>query len=144
MSDPFDLEGGLDERFADWVDGRLTPLELRRLEEEMDADDALRQMAMSYRATVALLQEHLDDEDPPRTFVSDVFAAIAADSPRRRWIPITASLCAAAAMIYIFVELSSLTGSHDDSGQLVDEVVDVRFGVRQREEHRRGKASRPH
>ena len=63
MSDR-ELDGtrDLDERFADWVDGRLSPEETRLLEVELAADANLRRAAEDYRSTVALLQEHLDDE----------------------------------------------------------------------------------
>jgi len=97
----------LDERFADWVDGRLSAEEVAELEEEMAADDELRRRAMAYRDTVATVRSHLHGEDPPADLISSVMAELPG-RPGRRIIPFLASLTAAAAMVILYVVLADV------------------------------------
>ena len=96
----------LDERFADWVDGRLSPDEARRLEGEMAGDADLRRAAEDYRSTVALLQEHLDDEDPPADLVPEVMERLSRSNSRLRLLPAAASLAGLAAVVSLMVVFS--------------------------------------
>ncbi len=107
MSDR-ELDGtrDLDERFADWVDGRLSPEETRLLEVELAADANLRRAAEDYRSTVALLQEHLDDEDPPADLIPEVMARLPKSNSRLRLLPAVASLAGLAAVVSLMVDFS--------------------------------------
>ena len=107
MSDrEFDGTRDLDERFADWVDGRLSPEETRLLEAELAADANLRRAAEDYRSTVALLQEHLDDEDPPADLIPEVMARLPKSNSRLRLLPAVASLAGLAAVVSLMVDFS--------------------------------------
>lgn len=98
----------LDERFADWVDGRGEVEQRRRLEWELEQDPTLAEAAERYARTVAFLRETADEERAPREFVDHVMAAIDADHGRgvgarlrsRPWA-VVASLAAAAAIVTV-------------------------------------------
>ena len=129
----FDESSGweLDERFADWVDGRLSPEAREQLEAELAADPELRAAAESYRDTVSILQQELPsdvDLEPPLDLSSDVMDRIAGDRPRNWWMPLLGSAAAAAAMIAIFVFLTDVTsgpGFTRDSGVAQGESRDI-------------------
>jgi hypothetical protein len=107
VSDESFFSDDLDERFADWVDGRLSAEEVAELEEEMAADDELRRRAMAYRDTVATVRSHLHGEDPPANLIPSVMAELPG-RPGRRIIPFLASLTAAAAMVILYVVLKDV------------------------------------
>ena len=66
----------LDERFADWVDGRLSAADRDRLATELTADPVLQSAAEDYRATVELLRRSLaGDESAPEDLVDTIVAA---------------------------------------------------------------------
>lgn len=117
--DDFGVDEGaefkLDERFADWVDGRLEPAELAQLQDELDRDSDLRAAAEQYRATVEMLRTELprDPElEPPGDMVAHVMARLDA-SPPRKLLPIFGSLLAAAAMISLVFVLWEMTSPAD-------------------------------
>lgn len=94
---------GLDDRFADWVDGRLEEHARRELEAELARDPELRLQAEEYRATVRLLRKHLVEEsEPPADLVTGVLARVRRErSPFIRLLPMIASLSAAAALVLV-------------------------------------------
>ncbi|MEE2888255.1 MAG: hypothetical protein VX951_12565 [Planctomycetota bacterium] len=111
------IDGGegfkLDERFADWVDGRLDPAELAQLEDELRRDEDLRAAADQYRAMVGLLRSELPSHpelEPPADLVPRVLDQLATPPPRRRLGPLLGSLLAAAAMISLMVILTETLG----------------------------------
>lgn len=61
-----------EERFADWVDGRLGPAELARLERDLERDPELRRRAVRYRATVELVRRSADTERAPEGLIDAV------------------------------------------------------------------------
>ncbi len=97
----------LDERFADWVDGRLDAQALAELEQEMAQDPELQKAAESYRATVQALQQHLGgEEQPPVDIAQAVGQRLAEPQPTRlRLLPVLASVAVAAAMLLMFLVL---------------------------------------
>jgi len=99
----------LDERFADWVDGRLSPAERAALEAEMARDPALRQAAEEYRQGVQLVRAALAPEDMGESLAAGVLARIRQDArPPRARRPLLASLVAAAALVTVFVVLRAI------------------------------------
>jgi hypothetical protein len=109
-SDEYDIgdvgDHSLDERFADWVDGRLSPEELAQLEDELSRDRDLRAAADEYRKLVGVLQSELPahaELDPPDDLVAQVMKEITPPTPRRSWIPILGSTMAAAAMFALIL-----------------------------------------
>jgi anti-sigma factor RsiW len=111
-SDEYDIDdvgdNSLDERFADWVDGRLSPEDLAQLEDELSSDDDLRAAADEYRKLVGVLQSELPahaELDPPDDLVAQVMQEISPPAPRRSWIPILGSTMAAAAMLTLVLSL---------------------------------------
>ena len=87
--DDVGIDGGegfeLDERFADWVDGRLDPAELAQLEDELHRDEDLRAAADQYRAMVGLLRNELPSHpelEPPADLVPRVLDRLATPPPR--------------------------------------------------------------
>ena len=106
----------LDERFADWVDGRLSPIEVERLESEMRADPDLARMAAQYRATVDILRSAAPAGPVPRNFIDALMTALPdARDPtgHRRWFPFLASGLAAAAMFGLYFLLSHVPQRSD-------------------------------
>lgn len=106
----------LDERFADWVDGRLTPRQQAELEAELLADDELRRRAESYRDSVAwtrsaLLDDSVHVDVPPLNLVASVMAELDAPRSARRWLPLLLSSAAAAALLLTYVVIGELGGS---------------------------------
>lgn len=96
----------LDERFADWVDGRLKPAERALLEAEMIRDPALAQAAEDYRRTVQLLRGALAPPVLEGSIADRVLARIEPAPPARPRLtirPIFASVIAAAALLLAFV-----------------------------------------
>jgi len=99
---------GLDDRFADWVDGRLDEQARRELEAELSRDPELHRQAEEYRATVQMVREHLTaykathqaHEEPPADLVTGVLQRVRRErSPLFRLVPLVASLSAAAALV---------------------------------------------
>ena len=102
---------GLDERFADWVDGRLDEQALRELEAELARDPGLRRRAEDYCATVKALREQLVVDEPPRDLVAGVMHQVRRQaSPFRRLWPVLASVAAAAALVITMVLLNRPQG----------------------------------
>lgn len=96
----------LDERFADWVDGRLKPAERALLEAEMGRDPALAQAAEDYRRTVQMLRGALAPPVLEGSIADRVLAQIEPAAPARPRLtirPIFASVIAAAALVLAFV-----------------------------------------
>lgn len=96
----------LDERFADWVDGRLRPAEREALEAELARDPELQRRADEYRRTVQLLRSALAPPEMGRSVADAVMAELGADrapTPRlvRNWRPFYASLAVAAALLLV-------------------------------------------
>ncbi|MCB9870941.1 MAG: hypothetical protein H6837_13880 [Planctomycetes bacterium] len=88
MNDP---NHELDERFADWIDQRLSEEDRTALEAELAADRDLREAAEAYRATVELVRSNRAvDAVPPRHMVGNVMEALRTDvippaAPRSLW-----------------------------------------------------------
>ncbi len=106
-----------DERFADWVDGRLSAPEQRRLQRELDTDPVLRDQLASYIDAVEQLRRSGGGERAPVNLADAVMAEIDGGEtapvilhPSRRWMPLAGSLAAAAAMVAIGVFLWGLDG----------------------------------
>ena len=96
----------LDERFADWVDGRLKPAERALLEAEMVRDPALAQAAEDYRRTVQMLRGALAPPVLEGSIADRVLADIEPAAPARPRLtirPVFASVIAAAALVLAFV-----------------------------------------
>lgn len=102
-----------DERFADWVDGRLPAAERERLEREVESDPDLRQRLEDYRATVDWLRSDPGDERAPAGLVDAVMARVDAEgaASERRWLPVLSSMAAAAAITAIGIFLWNLEGA---------------------------------
>lgn len=99
---------GLDDRFADWVDGRLDERARRELDAELARDPDLRRQAEEYRATVQLVQRQLAKpqagEDPPGDLVARVLERVQRErTPLFRLVPMVVSLAAAAALVLMVV-----------------------------------------
>jgi hypothetical protein len=109
---PFDSDGrpgAVDERIADWVDGRLDAIQLQRFEAELRVNPALRAEAEEYRRSVEAIREALAGGERVREgFADHVMAAIEGErhARRRRWIPWVGSAAAAAALIGLWLALS--------------------------------------
>ncbi len=103
----------LDERFADWVDGRLKPADRVELEAQLARDPALARAADEYRRTVQLMRGAL--APPVLPSVADAVIARlepqAAPRPRTTIRPLFASMIAAAALILAFVILRAIPPS---------------------------------
>jgi hypothetical protein len=118
-----------DERFADWVDGRLDEAERARFEAELDDDPELRAAADDYRRTVEALRVALTGEGlrPAAGFADRVLAARtraegslartnhgaaaparAVAAPWLRLLPWLGSAAAAAALVAIFLAVRGL------------------------------------
>ncbi|MBK9129724.1 MAG: hypothetical protein IPM13_18360, partial [Phycisphaerales bacterium] len=96
----------LDERFADWVDGRLKPAERALLEAEMVRDPALAQAAEDYRRTVQMLRGALAPPVLEGSIADRVLAHLEPAAPARPRLtirPVFASVIAAAALVLAFV-----------------------------------------
>lgn len=95
----------LDERFADWVDGRLSPAERAALEAEMARDPELRRVADEYRQGVQLVRSALAPGDMGTSLADTIMASLRAAPapPSRTWRPYFASLVAAAALFLVFL-----------------------------------------
>lgn len=107
-------ERELDERFADWVDGRLAPRDLARLEAEFEVNRDLRARAEEYRQSVMRLREALAEPGPQVDIADRVLARIADDPrPSRGVMPFLASFAAAAAVILMFFALNTLEPGAD-------------------------------
>jgi hypothetical protein len=93
-----------DERFADWVDGRMAPQELAAFERELAADPALAAAAAEYRRTVDRVREGLRGGLPRVDLLAAVLERIDGPAPARRGLrllPFLASLAAAAALVLL-------------------------------------------
>ncbi|MEZ5962386.1 MAG: hypothetical protein R3F56_00945 [Planctomycetota bacterium] len=111
-------EERLDERFADWVDGRLGPAERAALEAEMARDPGLRRAADEYRQGVQMLRSALTPEDMGPSVASAVMAQVRPTArPPRAWRPYLASLIAAAALVLVFVTVRSIPPAGEPSQQ---------------------------
>ncbi len=77
----------MDERFADWVDGRMSERELERFEAELRVNAALRQRAEAYRSFVAALrgalQQDAGDVDVVARVMAEVSGELGATDPTR-------------------------------------------------------------
>jgi hypothetical protein len=102
----------LDERFADWVDGRLKASERAALEAELARDPALRQQADEYRRNVQLLRSALAPGELGESLAAGVMANLApaprAARPPRAWRPYLASAIAAAALVLVLVVVRTI------------------------------------
>jgi len=95
------------ERFADWVDGRLSPRDLARFEAELTASAEFRRRAEEYRTSVDWIRSALDAplteaEGGPADLADRVMAAVAAPRAQhtsRRWAPYLLSAAVAATVI---------------------------------------------
>ncbi|MEC7584643.1 MAG: hypothetical protein VYE77_10010 [Planctomycetota bacterium] len=67
-----------DERFADWMDGEMSPRERERFEAEMQVNPALRARAEEYRRTTEQVRQALRAPGPKVDIADRVFAEIAA------------------------------------------------------------------
>ncbi len=107
MSSPY---GRLDERFADWVDGRLKPSERAALEGEMARDPELQRSADAYRRSVQLVRSALAPGDMGGSLAEAVIAQLKpkASRPPRAWRPYLASAVAAAALVLVFVVVRTI------------------------------------
>ena len=102
--------GRLDERFADWVDGRLKPSERAALEAEMARDPELHRAADEYRRSVQLVRSALAPGDMGGSLADAVIAQLMpkASRPPRAWRPYLASAVAAAALVLVFVVVRTI------------------------------------
>ena len=101
----------LDERFADWVDGRLSAAELRALELELERDPELEAAAIRYRQTVESLRAAVRTGPAPQNFADAVLGALAPEPKGhwpRRWLPFLASASAAAALVLLYFVLQQV------------------------------------
>ena len=92
----------LDERIADWVDGRLPPRDLERLEAEFRVNASLRGAAEEYRRSVEHVRRALAKPEPPVDLADRVLEKIQLRGvgPRLgKTLPMLASVTAAAAMM---------------------------------------------
>jgi hypothetical protein len=127
-----------DERFADWVDGRMAPQELAAFERELAADPALAAAAAEYRRTVERVRTGLREDLPRVDLLTAVLARIDGSAPARRGLrllPFLASLVAAAALVLLVwfgntggkvgpdgnQDLARLTQDFDDAEKRRDE-----------------------
>ena len=98
----------LDERIADWVDGRLSPRELARLKAEFEVNSKLYRAAEDYRESVEQVRRALAEPEKPVDLTDRVWKEIQVHSARRRLgrvLPFLASFAAAAAIILLFFAL---------------------------------------
>lgn len=105
----------VDDRLADWVDGRMAPRERERFVAELRVNPQLRQDLEDYERTVAAIRDALQ-APIVRTSVADrVLAAIASGQAAApgarpmplRWRSLSWSLAAAAALLAVAVWLNS-------------------------------------
>ncbi|MBK8100856.1 MAG: hypothetical protein IPK26_27530 [Planctomycetes bacterium] len=111
--DPF---RDVDERLADWVDGRLSSRDRERFEAEMRVSPRLREEAEAYRRSVQAVQAALRASGP-RVDLADRVLAKLRERPapavvvrsRAPWrpLPIMASLAAAAAIVISIVAIDA-------------------------------------
>ncbi len=111
----------LDERIADWVDGRLSPRDQERLEAEFRVNSKLRQQAEEYRETVERVRRALAEPGQPVNLVDRVMEQVQLDRARPglgNALPFLASFAAAAAMILLFLALYRIEPAADQSAAL--------------------------
>src|SRR5690606_19909409 len=118
----------LDERFADWVDGRLRPAERAALEAEMARDPELQRAAEEYRRSVQLLRSALAPGEYGPSIADAVLARVgpAPAAPPRAWRPYLASAMAAAALVLVFIVIRSIPPAPEAS---VESIAQSPSGV---------------
>jgi hypothetical protein len=109
-----DPQRTVDDRLADWVDGRMTPRERERFTAELRVNPQLRQDLEGYERTVAAVRAALQAPIVPTTIADRVLRKIAAaevaPAPRTvrpRWSSLVWGLSAAAALLAVAVWLNS-------------------------------------
>ncbi len=107
-------EREIDERLADWVDGRLSDRERERFTAELRVNPRLRKDLEQYEQTVATLRAALRAPTSPVRMADRVLSAIAAGKqagaearPRSRYRPLLWSLASAAALLVVALWVNS-------------------------------------
>lgn len=110
-------EREVDDRIADWVDGRLVGKDLERFEAELRVNPQLRRDLEAYERTVATVRQALQQPGEPVQLADRVLAAIAAGAqpkPRQpvvlRWRPWLWSLATAAALLVVALLVDAWCG----------------------------------
>lgn len=110
-------EREIDDRIADWVDGRLVGKDHERFEAELRVNPQLRRDLEQYERTVATVRAALRAEAEPVQLADRVLAAIAAgETPAGqtatglRWRPLLWSLATAAALLTLAVLVDAWFG----------------------------------
>ncbi|MBL8727832.1 MAG: hypothetical protein JNM25_05340 [Planctomycetes bacterium] len=108
MSAGNEREHEIDDRIADWVDGRLSDRDHDRFVAELRVNPQLRRDLEEYERTVAAVREALQAPTEPVQLADRVLAAIAAGqapvgggAAPHRWRPLLWSLASAAALLLI-------------------------------------------
>lgn len=124
----------LDERFAAWVDGRMTPAEAEALERELAVDPELAAHADRYREFVLAVRAPVAEPKAPAGFAAAVLAALppqggapGGDRPPFRILPYLASGVAAAAMVSLLLLVGHMqskvpAASSETSAKLDDQA----------------------
>ncbi len=112
----------IDDRLADWVDGRMTPRERDHFVAELRVNAQLRQDLADYERTVGVLRAALRAPSAPSPMADRVLAAIAAERatavvvPSRRWTwrHLGWSLASAAAVLALAFWIDAASGAPHD------------------------------
>ena len=117
-----------DERFADWVDDRLSAEDRELLESELADDHELQIELAEYESAADWVRREGVDERAPAGLVDSIMAAVEAEGApvtgMRRWLPMLSSVAAAAAMVTIAVFLWTLP----DRAPASEESAVLRWG----------------
>ena len=102
----------VDERLADWVDGRLSERDRERFEAELRVSPRLREQVEEYERTVSSIRSALQAPTQPTELADRVMATLAAEAvrpqPRRRgFLPMVWAVTSAAALLGIAVLVDS-------------------------------------
>lgn len=110
-----------DERFADWVDGRLDDVQRDRFEAELRVNSELRTAAEAYRRTVFAVRASLRDGDGMGpAFADQLMARLAAESRARRFrlVPLLGSAAAAVLLAGLWFVVREFDGSTPESSEV--------------------------
>ena len=116
----------LDERFADWVDGRLTREQQVQIEAEIAADPELARAAAEYRRLVLATRAPVSVGKLPRDFATAVMAGIPeptstpAGGRRFRLLPYVASGLAAAVIVSLLLVVNRVQSRQDAEAPSVE------------------------
>jgi hypothetical protein len=111
-------ERQVDDRIADWVDGRLVGRERERFVAELRVNQQLRRELEDYERTVALVRSALQAPTQPTQLADRVLAAIARGrQPQQgggggwRWRPLLWSAATAAALLVVALVVDAWSGA---------------------------------